>query len=60
MEKNQRGINPARSRVALGVWSAWRQQTVGGFIFAGVRSVGTSVAATVLLRVPANWESLLN
>ena len=29
-----------RSRVALGVWSAWHQRTVGGFIFAGVRSVG--------------------
>ena len=39
---------PLRNRVATGVWNAWRHRKVGGFISVGVRSVGTSVAATVL------------
>ena len=33
---------------ALGAWNVWRRQVAGGFIFAGVPSVGTSDAATVL------------
>ena len=32
----------------MGVWNAWRHREVGGFISAGVRSVGTSDAVTVL------------
>ena len=32
----------------MGVWNAWRRRKVGGFISVGVRSVGTSVAATAL------------
>jgi len=32
----------------MGVSNAWRHREVGGFISVGVRSVGTSVAATVL------------
>ena len=48
MKKGLRGINPASNRVAMGVWNAWRHRKVGGFISVGVRSVGTSVAATVL------------
>ena len=48
MKKDQRGINPLRSQVAMGVSNAWRHRKAGGFISVGVRSVGTSVAATVL------------
>ena len=32
----------------MDVWNAWRHRKVGGFISAGVRSVGTSDAVTVL------------
>jgi hypothetical protein len=32
----------------MGVWNVWRHRKVGGFISAGVRSVGTSDAVTVL------------
>ena len=36
-----------RSRVEMGVWNAWHHRKVGGFISAGVPSVGTSDAVTV-------------
>ena len=32
----------------MAVWNAWRRRKVGGFISAGVRSVGTSDAVIVL------------
>ena len=49
MKKESRAeLIPLRSQVAMGVWNAWHHRKVGGFISAGVRSVGTSDAATVL------------
>jgi len=32
----------------MGLWSAWHYQTVGGFAYPGVRSVGASGATAVL------------
>jgi hypothetical protein len=48
MKKDDRAPNPVRNHAATGVWNAWRHRKVGGFISAGVRSVGTSDAVTVL------------
>jgi hypothetical protein len=48
MKKGLHGINPLRNQVATGAWNAWRHRKVGGFTSVGVRSVGTSVAVTVL------------
>ena len=48
MKKGPRGINRRRSRVAMGVWNAWRHRKAGGSTSAGVQSVGTSDAVTAL------------
>ena len=48
MKKDRAESIPLRNRVATGVWNAWRRRKVGGFISVGVRSAGTSDAATVL------------
>jgi hypothetical protein len=37
-----------RNQVAMAAWNVWRRRMAGGFISAGVQSVGTSDAATVL------------
>ena len=47
-EKAGAESTPIQSRVATGVWNVWRHREAGGFISAGARSVGTSVAVTVL------------
>jgi hypothetical protein len=47
-KRNGRESTPLRDPVATGVSNSWRRRTVDGFISVGVRSVGTSVAATAL------------
>jgi hypothetical protein len=48
MNKNHRDLISLRNQAAMDVWNAWRRRMAGGFISAGVRSVGTSDAVTVL------------
>src|SRR5271165_6671367 len=47
-KKTSAESTPLRSRVAMGVSNAYGHRNAAGFISVGVRSVGTSVAATVL------------